>query len=193
MELSIFHNEVKMKKLMTLGVLAIACTYADEIPTTENNQPEAKVAPSTVEASHGYLSLGLGPFPIPMPIFGIGGRFQKGHHGFDVSVQATTVISLTVVKENFLYLHYFKPNLASQFYVGGGFGITEIFQKFKSSHQRTPILASPQFIFGKEYTNDSGDRRFFQAQVDFPFVNLNSKHDRIVKFPAVVVSYGICF
>ena len=80
-----------MKKLMTLGLLASSFVFADEgsevvsimkAPECEKEAAiECEAAP--VEASFGYISLGLGPFPIPMPLFGIGGRYQKGHHGFD--------------------------------------------------------------------------------------------------------------
>ena len=169
---------------MTLGLLASSFVFADEAPQQE-------IAP--VEASYGYVSLGLGPFPIPAPLLGIGGRYQKGHNGVDGSLQFFTVGSgFTIVKENIDYLYYFKPNLASQFYVGGGIGLTETI-----SHRKFNAFVSPQFVLGKQYTNDAGDVRYFQAQIDPVFVRLdhfNSKHHRhVTTFPAIVLSYGICF
>ncbi len=188
-----------MKKLMTLGLLATTFAFADGAPQSEiaslmhapvSSIPEAE----PVKASYGYVSLGLGPFPIPAPLLGVGGRFQDGHHGFDASFQFFTIGSaFTIAKENFNYLHYFKPNLASQFYVGGGIGVTEIL------HRRGGVQAylSPQVILGKQYTNKDGDVRFFQAQIDPVFLHLNhlnkKHHGRVGTFPAVVLSYGICF
>ena len=144
----------------------------------------------TVSGQDLYLSLGLGPFPIPMPLFGIGTRFQQGHHGADLSLQGITCgRRFSVLKENIDYLYYFKPKLASQFYLGCGVSFTEIF-----SHRHHETLLSPQLLIGKQYTNKDGDVRFFQAQIEPVFLDLN----RINKkqhwtFPAVVISYGICF
>jgi hypothetical protein len=186
-----------MKKLMTLGLLASSLAFADEAPTAEFAATQlAPVAAEAeaVKASYGYVSLGLGPFPIPMPLLGVGGRYQNGHHGFDGSLQFFTLgRSFTIAKENFDYLYYFKPNLASQFYVGGGLGVTEIF-----SQGRTRAFLSPQIILGKQYTNKAGDVRYFQAQIDPVFLDLNKVHRRehhhmVGTFPAVVLSYGICF
>src|SRR6516162_5913296 len=106
-----------MKKLIALGLFITSLAFADA-----PDQPEIE----TVKSSHAYVSLGLGPFPIPMPIFGIGGRFQNGHHGADISLQGISFGSgFTVLKENVDYLHYFKPKLASQFYMGCGLSVTE--------------------------------------------------------------------
>ena len=102
-----------MKKLIIVGLLAASFACADEEP---------------VKNSTAYVSLGLGPFPIPMPLFGVGGRFQDGHHGADVSLQGVSFgSSFSVLKENVDYLYYFKPNLASQFYAGFGASATEFF------------------------------------------------------------------
>jgi hypothetical protein len=58
-------------------------------------------------------------------------------------------------------------------------------------------LLSPQVILGKQYTNKEGDVRYFQAQIDPVFLDLNRAykkgHTRVGTFPAVILSYGICF
>jgi len=81
-----------MKKLLTLGLLATAFVLADEGSEVASmlKAPEMEKEAASVEASYGYVSLGLGPLPELMPIFGIGGRYQKGHHGFDGSIQFGT-------------------------------------------------------------------------------------------------------
>lgn len=184
-----------MKKLMTLGLLASSFVFADEGSEIVSimKVPEIEQEAAPVEASYGYVSLGLGPFPLPLPLFGVGGRYQKGHHGFDGSIQFISFGSgFTLAKENLDYLYYFKPNLESQFYVGGGVAFTEVWGR---GYMRA--LLSPQVILGKQYTNDSGDVRYFQAQIDPVFLDLNAayKHGRtrVGTFPAVVLSYGICF
>jgi hypothetical protein len=171
-----------MKKLMTLGLLATTLAFADSAPAAEAEP---------VKASHPYISLGLGPFPIPMPLFGVGGRFQSGHHGADISLQGITFgRGFSVLKENVDYLYYFKPKLASQFYMGAGLSVTEV---FSSRHCHSYL--SPQILIGQQYTNQDGDVRFFQAQIDPAFLDLNKVHKKQSwgTFPAVVLSYGICF
>ncbi len=196
-ELKNFHNWRNMKKLMALGLLASSFAFADEgseivsIMKAPVVADEVEAAP--VEASYGYISLGLGPFPLPLPLFGVGGRYQKGHHGFDGSVQFISFGSgFTLLKENLDYVHYFKPNLASQFYIGGGLAVTEVL-----SHGYMQALLSPQVILGQQYTNKAGDVRFFQAQIDPVFLDLNHVYKkgrtRVGTFPVVVLSYGICF
>jgi len=44
----------------------------------------APTAPEPVQASTGYVSLGLGPMPVPLAILGLGCRMQSGHHGLDL-------------------------------------------------------------------------------------------------------------
>ena len=187
-----------MKKLMTLGLLATSLAFAEEAPSKEvaslMKAPEMTQCESEpVKASFGYVNLGLGPFPIPMPLFGVGGRYQNGHNGFDGSLQFISWgSSFTLLKENFDYLYYPKPNLASQFYLGAGAAVTEII-----SDGRVKVALSPQFILGRQYTNKAGDVRYFQAQIDPVFFDMNAavkKHKaRWGTFPVVVLQYGICF
>lgn len=155
--------------------------------------PAVEVEDAPVKASYGYVSLGLGPFPIPFPLIGVGGRYQNGHHGFDGSVQFISFgRDFTIAKENLNYLYYVKPNLASQFYFGGGIGITEVW-----SWRHMQALLSPQVIVGKQYTTKDGGVRYFQAQIDPVFLNLNKVYKKgrfsVGAYPAVVLSYGICF
>jgi len=184
-----------MKKLMTLGLLATSFVLADEGSEVVSlmKAPEIEKEAAPVKASYGYVNLGIGPLPLPMPIFGVGGRFQNGHHGFDGSLQFGTLGRyFTFAKENFNYLYYFNPNLASQFYVGGGIAFTEFWER---SHM--DVLLSPQAVVGKQYTNKEGGVRYFQVQIDPVFLDLKRTykkgHMRGAVSPAVVFSYGLCF
>ena len=84
-------------------------------PALPKELPDLKV-----QSQFPYFTLGLGPAPIPFPFFGFGYRYQSGYNGVDVSVKASTVVSVTGVQGTVLYQYYFKPNLSSQFYVGAG-------------------------------------------------------------------------
>ena len=109
---------------------------------------------------------------------------------YDVSLQVSTIVVVTQVKTNFLYHHYFKPSLTSEFYVGGGIAPGCIF-----SSDRALLTLSPEFVFGKQYRNENGDFRFFQLQASFPTFSIaGDKPDNpVFLFPLVTISYGIGF
>lgn len=181
-------------KICFMLLLAVSSVIAQENVA----QPET---PHKVKQEYGYLSFGLGPFPILLPAFAGGYRAQSNHHGVDLSLQVQTVEFVTQLKANLLYLHYFKPDLCSEFYVGGGLGPSVLFGDDYCSdggyylHINTHVLLSPEFVFGKQYRNERNDLRFFQMQISFPtigFMNRHS-HDDLCKFPLVILSYGIGF
>lgn len=145
--------------------------------------------PEQLEQQFGYFSLGVGPLPIPLPVFALGYRTQIGHHGFDGSFQVTTVIEATQLKTNLLYHYYFKPSVVSQFYVGGGVGPSLLIQNYR--HDRCKFLISPEFVLGQQYLNKSKDIRFMQAQISFPTVYVPK--GKVFYGPLVVLSYGFGF
>lgn len=126
---------------------------------------ELKNISTHVKQSYGYFSVGLDSFPLPMPSFVGGYRAQSGYNGLDVSLQLKTVLSVNELKANLFYLHYFKPNRDSQFYVGGGvapscvFGLDYLFGL-------RPLI-SPELVLGKQYRNKRDKLRFFQIQIGF--------------------------
>lgn len=162
---------------LAMSLAALLPLHGDETPTPS--------APAIVRDSSCYIDLGLGPFPLPLPVFGLGHREQWQHHGMDVHLQVSTIVEVTSVKGSALYLHYFKPNLPSQFYMGAGAGIGGLFNK----HRDFRLYGSPEFVLGKQYLNEAGDKRYFQTQMSFPTFSEHAP----VYFPLIVFSYGIMF
>jgi hypothetical protein len=171
-----------MKRLMTLGLLAISFAFADEGSEVASmmKAPASDFEVPVVEASYGYYCVGIGPLPFPAPLVGVGGRYQYGHHGFDGSLQASSLLFFNVVKVNANYLYYFKPNLDSQWYIGAGVGLTQPFSALIA--RRPGPYVSPQLVVGKQYTNERGNPRHFQAEISW-----------LDEFPVAVISYGISF
>jgi hypothetical protein len=193
-----------MKSLL-LTLFLSTSLLAQELPVPLAPQKPSvtkEVTLSPVTQSTPYATLGLGPCPIPLPTFGLGYRKQIDHHGFDLSLQGTTVIEMSALKFSTLYNYYFKPNLSSQFYTGFGLGTGAFF------NHRTTFFLSPELTFGKQYQNESHDTRFFQAEISFPTFSF-SKHQgyyrtwedtdsslyrhEVTLFPLVVLTYGIGF
>ncbi len=172
-----------MKKLMALGLLASSFVFADEGSEVVSimKAPAANCEVPVVEASYRYGCVGIGPLPVPLPLVGIGGRYQKGHHGFDGSLQGFSIILINVAKINANYLYYFNPNLDSQWYIGAGaalFGVLALDTK--------KVYLAPQLVIGKQYTNIHGSVRHFQVEIA-PYV-IGER-----TFPTATFSYGFSF
>ncbi len=170
------------KKIISLTLL-IGSLFANE------------TTPAKADTAMGYFEIGLGPFPVPLPVFGVGYRFQRGHHGVDVPFQVSTIVAVTQVKSSLIYQYYFKPNLKSEFYMGAG---AEVSGLFYNRHQKTTFLFSPEFLVGKQYINDAGDTRFMQAQISWPTfgIHTSKRHNGVSRpfwGPLVVFSYGMGF
>jgi hypothetical protein len=173
-----------MKKFiaLALGFLTLSTTLsaAEEQPPVTNQ--------------YGYLSLGLGPAPVPLPQFGCGYRFQKGSNGFDANLLVTTVIQVTALKLGVDYLYYINPNIQKQFYWGIGPALIEIFHQHYSWNHACAI--APEFIFGKQYITDTGSPRHFQANVMWPVCKISDsrydwpKRNHTLWYPVVSFSYA---
>jgi hypothetical protein len=153
----------------------------------------------TINKHTGYFDIGVGPLPCLAPSFGMGYRYQHNHHGLDMNVRAITAMGLydaTVAQANLLYDYYFKPSLKSQFYLGAGVGCAYLFGDAISHHHwndyRHRLLLSPEIVLGKNYVNEAGDERFFQAQIDIPTFKI-TRWNKPLYAPIVLLTYGLCY
>jgi hypothetical protein len=184
-----------MKSKLILSFFLVLGSLASQEAT-----PQVATLPvvqsESVKQSIRYLSAGVGPFPLLLPVFAGGYREQWNHHGVDANFEVATVVKATALKANLLYHYYFKPSLTSEFYVGGGVGGGYLFGFDRG-------FISPEMVFGKQYRNQSNDLRFFQLQISIPTLlvhsaNTYSHHHHIFDrhafwFPVTVLSYGIGF
>ena len=175
-----------MKKLLAIIVLSV---------TAMGGLSAQEETPEKVKDYFGYVDLGVGPAPIPLPIFGLGHRAQNGTFGFDMNLRVSTVVALTQVKANMLFLHYFNPDAAKQFYFGAGPGVSGLFTDYKHLDEAA-LTVSPEFVFGKEYRADTKSKRFFEARISWP-TYVSGKvdghaidSDHLFKYPLVTLHYG---
>lgn len=185
-----------MKKMVFLGLVTTISLFADEgsevvsimqVPQAPINVCEEdqsiSVEPVIIEpikTSYGYFCVGIGPIPLPAPLVGIGGRSQKGHHGFDCSLQISSLILISTAKMNLNYLYYFKPNLDSQFYMGAGLSLIGV-SSVTSDGWR--VYPGPQLVIGKQYPSKKGSKCHFQAEIN-PWIFKKGV------LPTVVLSWG---
>lgn len=141
-----------------------------------------------VDSTIGYFETGIGPFPLPLPEFGLGFRRQVDKHGFDGSFRVSTIVVLTQVNGSLMYQYYPKPNLESEFYMGVGLSGSGIFGDYKSH-----FLIGPDFVLGRQFKTKTDDIRFYQMKISWPTFAPNSHHDTVTYFPLVVFSYGFGF
>lgn len=171
-----------MKTILTVFI-ALFAFFANVAYSEESRKEE-------VNAQFPYISLGLGPAPFPLPIFGGGYRAQWDHYGLNGAINAATIYSATGAKASLIFDYYPKPNLASQFYFGIGPAVGVGF--VKDSH-KTGVGFASEFVFGKQYRNETGDIRFAEVTVDFP-CGVSRKHGlRGYAIPIVIFNYGVGF
>jgi hypothetical protein len=189
-----------MKKLIMiclLGFFPLLAQQDDEknVDSTTDIKQEQKI---DVTKQYPYVSLGVGPLPIPLPVFAIGYTGQKNHHGYDVNLTLATMVEITALKQNFLYRHYFNPSYESQMYAGCGLGVTELLYKHSFAKNFTLAL-SPEFVIGNQFQTKAKFERFLQTQISFPYLGVNKfakkkfHKTHALWYPVVVVSYGVAF
>lgn len=145
--------------------------------------------------SFKYTDIGIGPIPLPMPSIGWGKRIQKEKKGLDFNVRIASIFLISQVKGNLLFLHYPKPNLSEQFYIGAGIGAGIVYSLFED--KAYPII-SPEFVLGKQIqkfsrsnTEHKSKTRFFQCQISVP-TYAPSQGD-LIYFPLISFQYGFGF
>ena len=116
--------------------------------------------PSVVSNQYGYMNLGLGPAPFPIPQFGAGYRLQKGNNGFDANLLVSTVVKVTALQLGLDYLYYMNPDRQKEFYIGVGPAIVGLLHS--DSYYYPGYAIAPEFIFGKQYVSDTGQIVIFR-------------------------------
>jgi hypothetical protein len=191
-----------MKRLLLLfGLLSTFALSAEDGGQLASfalkaDAPAVEPAENTCgRASDFYASIGVGPLPVLLPVFGIGFRENWNHHGFDVSAQVATIVKATGVRMNLLYSYVIHPNPKGQTYVDFGAAVGSVFHKGFAG-----MFTSPELVVGRQWKNKSNEKRFCQAEISFPNFSWEYKHhenkfDRhdVLYFPVVTISYGFLF
>lgn len=165
-----------------LSLVSLVCTsLLAEEPFQKETTPD-------VHLRTPYVSLGIGPAPFPLPIFGLGYRAQHNHHGFNTSFNFIALPDLFIAgKGSALYDYYFNPNKVSQLYLGMGPAIIG-----GGSSYMGEIFGGAEFVVGKQYLNETGASRFFEVSIDIPFIDFKRAHS-CYPIPLVLFTYGIGF
>ncbi len=157
-------------------LLAAQMLCADPPPLTIDRSSSA-----LPKNHHVYFDLGT---MYILPQLGAGFRQQIGYWGYDLTLKGSvvplaigcgpmvrTAIWLPWVSGGAHLLCYPKPNLESQWYVGGG--VTSPYFS----------MVCPSLVFGKSYQTAKGKDRFWQISTDI----IPESSTPIVSF-----SYGFC-
>lgn len=186
-----------MKKLyifLIFSIFLVTLNAEEIVDKNHNNNEEKKESIEDNKESFFYFDMGIGPLPLLIPTFGIGGRSQYKHIGGDLSLDVSTIYYVTSVKLTPSILYYPSVNLNSQFYAGLGAAFTGYFSN-KENLKRSAICFSPELIFGKKYKNNEGKNRFFETRIGFPTIGrgLKKKEKKVIYYPIVYFKYGIAF
>lgn len=169
-----------MKKFLAAFILSAMSIQAicTENETTSTEPP--------IFCSFSYGTIGAGPIPLPAPNLGIGRRLVfKKNRAIDINLNGSSAIILNTLQGSINMLWYFKQEYSSQYYfgLGGGLGFC---LGFSANFYPTPVLT-----FGKEFFNSKNYKRFFQGELAFPLLTLDS--GKTQPFPFLVLKYGIAF
>ncbi len=144
----------------------------------------------------GYVNLGVGPLPFPLPTLGFGYRTQNDRHGMDLSAAGVMVaFDRAALKLSGRCLFYFSPNELKQFYGGIGPAASVIFAPSASSSW-AGLGLSPEFVFGHEHLCCKGTKRFWEIVIDFPTLASNThiykwgNGGNLIYFPYIYAQYG---
>lgn len=163
--------------------------YASQELTLLQERLEGKI---NENISDDTFYVDVGSFLLPVPIIGFGWRAQSGHVGLDLSFNTMFLIMPVAFQEKAMFLHFPKPNLASQWYWGLGAAATQSaswMRDIRTAYGN--LLFGPSFTFGKSYLTGEEKKRFFQANVDVFFSNRDKF--RTVPYPAITLNYGFGF
>ncbi len=159
-------------------------------PKTKKTAEKVSDSTKQVDSELGYFSVGLGPFPFPLPAFGLGFRKQVNNFGLDVSAQVSTLVFVTQVKTSLLYQYFPKPNLDSEFYIGVGPALSGLFGAYGC---KSEFLISPELALGRQYKTKTDNTRFIEMRVNFPSYVPASRHNKVMWMPLVMFNYGMGF
>lgn len=148
-----------------------------------------------------YFKLG-GIYPpqetkVVLPNFGIGARYQKGHYGFDVSLNLGSLVFVSCASVKGMVLFYPYPEKLHQFYYGIGPGL---------GYQERGIPMGLPFggagyawwnvniegVLGYEFRHSAHFKTFIQLEVSQPVYQFGGKY-RGSYMPGVAIMGGIGF
>lgn len=140
--------------------------------------------------SYRYFTLGVGP-GLVVPNLGVGYRQHNLHHGFDVSLSASTIIQAHIVQSSLLYHFYSNPYREDPWYVGAGVETSLLL----GNHSEVAGVISPDFVVGKELLRKENNKHFLEAHIQAPLWATLLKKNKMtqINFPSVYVKYGMSF
>ncbi len=155
-----------------------------------------------VNSSLFYVKMGAGSLPggAPSVSLGIGGRYRKGHHGVDFSINGQTFYAIFVfdglLTAKAQYLFYPSPSSRHAIFFGGGSGygcsrhegFVPVMGGVGSSHSTKFLTVDG--VTGCEFRKDKRIKPLLQLELSQPVIYLKGK-DHSQWTPSVVLSIGI--
>ncbi len=149
-----------------------------------------------------YMKLGMAHPPgdsfIILPSCGLGMRFQKGCHGFDLSANLDSILFLNYASLKGMYLFYPQPEKKHPLYVGIGPGIgyrLSLFpmgQPFGSGSSKRG-MATLEGVLGCPFRQNHSLKTFLQLELSQPALHFGRDRGRGNSYPGVALTTGIGF
>lgn len=168
---------------MKRAILFFTCLFAINVHADECVYEE----PEFIQ-TFNYWNAGVGPLLL-IPNVGIGRRHLNDHKGWDISLNVGSVIYATTVQimANALYIP--NPQAPNPLYLGAGVALGGA---FVGSRFAVGAVA-PDFLIGKELTNDESGKTFIEAHVQIPTWTFGRDVKDRTHFPFMTIKYGMSF
>lgn len=142
------------------------------------------------QVAYQYATFGLGPV-IFIPQVGTGYRSHGVQHGWDTSLNLSSIILIHYINCTINYHYYFQNDIANPIYAGIGVNGGAIFANCTDVQVFT---LSPNFVFGREFTSRRNKKTFLEANIAAPLWNAHKlRMKNRVDLPLVTVKYGFSF
>ncbi len=163
--------------------------------------PSLRANENSSKAPLYYFKLGGTSIPgdsrtiLPLPTVGLGIRFQKDSHGFDLSATLGSLLFFNYFSLKGLFLFYPQSEKTQRFYLGCGPGIGYCLSACSMGSPR--VNASTEYgllnfegVLGYEFKCSRHFKTFVQFEISQPLLHIDG-HSHYT--PGVGFSVGMCF
>jgi hypothetical protein len=189
-------KKLKLLPSLLLGLLSISRLHGNSEGCCHNVEQECLLERSALY----YLKLGITDPPADSPKFlptlGLGARFQKGHHGFDLSASLSSMMLYNYFSMKQIFLYYPLKQKNHPFYLGLGPGVGFHFNAVPNagSHGASSsewVNLNLEGLMGMEFRHAEHLKTFIQVELSQPICTFAThREDKYIPGVALVGGFG---
>ena len=164
--------------VLILLVTSFTSLFSNEVKSSDSFYIKGGVAVPPGHRLNSYL---------PIPTIGIGRRHQMGYHGYDLSLNFSSVMLINSLSAKGMYLYYPFPNEKYRLYLGAGPGVG-----YNCSLEVEGGFISLEGVIGVEFQCSPHFKPFVQLEATQPVCSFYGKGAGNHR-PGVALTIGVGF